>query len=112
MKLSEQQFIFSRNFYKLFGAIFAMGYEVTFGECYRTTEQALWNSQHGLGIKKSLHCDRMAIDLNIWKDGVLSNDPEDYSKAGKYWKALNPLNRWGGDFSTLNDYYHFEMQEQ
>lgn len=48
-----------------------LGYGVTLGDAYRLPEQAKTNAASGSGIAKSLHCERLAIDLNLFKDGGL-----------------------------------------
>jgi hypothetical protein len=92
----------------LIGFAINQGYELTFGEAYRTPEQATLNAANGSGIKNSLHCSRLAIDFNVFKDGVWLTDSKDLAVLGKYWKTLNPDNAWGGDFSKP-DGNHFSQ---
>jgi hypothetical protein len=94
---------------KLLVWAYANGYEITFGECYRSPEQAALNAQHGSGIANSLHTLRLAIDLNLFKDGVWLTKTEDFAALGAYWKTLDPLCCWGGDFVTRPDGNHFSM---
>lgn len=69
-------------------------------------------AKEGKGIVKSLHCDRLAIDINLFtSDGILLQDKKSYEPFGEYWETLDPRNRWGGRFKTLVDSVHFEMQE-
>jgi hypothetical protein len=110
MKLSERQAIFCVNVAILVLHINASGYSCTFGEAYRTPEQAALNAKKGIGIANSLHCKRLAIDLNLFKDGVYCADVESWRPFGEYWKGLNTLNRWGGDWKS-GDANHLEMQE-
>ena len=85
-----------------------LGYGVTGGELWRTPEQAAWNASHGLGIAHSLHEDRLAIDLNLFKDGEFLTTPDAYVELGTWWKSLGPAYRYGGDF-TIKDYDHFSL---
>jgi hypothetical protein len=79
---------------------------VTLGECWRTPEQALWNATHGTGVAHSLHTERLAIDLNLFKDGVYLTTPEAYAQLGAWWVTLGPMYRWGGNFKSRdNDHY-------
>ncbi len=110
MNLSTRQSIFAGNAARLILKMSEAPYTCTLGEAYRTPEQAALNAAKGIGIKNSLHCKRLAIDLMLFKDGVWTTDGEDYRPFGEYWKTLNSLNRWGGDFK-LRDYVHFEMQD-
>ena len=75
------------------------GYELTLGEAYRTPEQAALNAKSGKGISNSLHTKRLAIDLNLFINGVYQTDSEAYRPLGDKWKSLNKLARWGGDFT-------------
>lgn len=112
MKLIEQQFIFSRNINKLMEHIFVSGFYCTVGEFFRTPEQAMIYAHKGNGIINSLHCKRLAADLNIFSpNGTYLTNSEDYASFGKYWKSLHPSNRWGGDFKNLPDGNHFSMTD-
>jgi hypothetical protein len=108
--LSQKQQLFSLNASKLITYIYAQGYACTFGEAYRTPEQALIDVQKGTGIADSLHCIRLAIDLNLFKGEEYLTDKDSYQQFGTYWKSLDPRHRWGGDFPHLVDSNHFEMQ--
>lgn len=88
--------------------IYTQGLEVTFGEAWRTPEQAAWNAAHGKGIVHSLHCDRLAIDLNLFKDGVYLTDAESYKPLADYWKTLDPDACAGYDFAS-RDADHFSL---
>jgi len=84
------------------------GYEVTFGEAYRTPEQAKRNAEAGTGIANSVHTLRLAVDLNLFKDGVFLTASEDHKPLGDYWKTLDPDARWGGDFKRPDgNHYSF-----
>lgn len=103
------QSIFTQNVVLLIKHVFDSGYTCTMGEVYRTPEQAELYYKEGKGIKNSLHCKKLAIDLNLFlKDGSYANKSSDYSLFGEYWEKLHPLNRWGGRF---NDGNHFEMRD-
>jgi hypothetical protein len=62
MTLGQKQRLFSKMVAELILWAYGEGFELTFGEAYRTPEQAALNAAKGLGIKRSLHCDRLAID--------------------------------------------------
>lgn len=81
-----------------------LGYEISFGEAYRTPEQAELNAKKGTGIKNSLHCKRLAVDLNLFKNGKYLTDSRDHAPLGTFWEALDPHCRWGGRFMDGNHY--------
>lgn len=93
---------------KLIAYAYAQGYELTFGECWRSTATARLNAEQGRGIANSLHCERLAIDLCAFRDGVYLTRSEDYEPLGVYWASLHPLARWGGRF-TRPDGNHFSL---
>lgn len=109
MTLREQQSLFVMLVGGLIEHAYSAGYELTFGEAWRTPEQARLNAQRGSGIVNSLHCERLAIDLNLFRDGKLLTSVEDYRPLGEYWKSLHSLARWGGDFTTRPDADHFSL---
>ena len=109
MTLGEQQ----RRFTELVGRLIAWaydnGFELTFGEAYRTPEQAALNAAKGSGIANSLHTKRLAIDMNLFIEGVYQTGSEAYRPLGEHWKSLDPDCCWGGDF-TKKDGNHFSLQ--
>ncbi len=108
MPLSQEQQEFARQAALLITHIFSTGYKVTFGECLRTPEQAELYAKQGKGIKDSLHCQKLAIDLNLFDlKGNYLTKTEDYKFVGEYWESLDPKNRWGGRF-TRADGNHVE----
>jgi len=103
------QEIFALNVARLILFIFEKGYTCSFGEAYRTPEQAELNAKKGIGIKNSLHCKRLAVDLNLFTTtGKFSIDKKDYEQFGIYWEQLHDYNRWGGNFQRP-DSDHFQM---
>jgi hypothetical protein len=106
--LNERQWRFTDDVSFLIGFAINKGYELSFGETYRTPEQAAWNAKLGIGVKNSLHCLRLAVDFHAFKDGKLLTKSEDYKELGEYWKSLNKDNAWGGDFSKP-DGCHFSQ---
>lgn len=107
--MRERQEEFARNIAKLILFIFDSGYTCTLGEAYRTEEQAELYAKQGKGIKNSLHRKRLAIDLNLFKDGIYQDKSDAYEFAGSFWYSLHPDNRWGGAGGDGN---HFSMLEK
>ncbi|HLP97486.1 MAG TPA: M15 family metallopeptidase [Sideroxyarcus sp.] len=80
-----------------------LGFVVTMGEAFRTTEQqAIYVKTGRSKAMNSEHLSRRAIDLNIFKDGKLCGR-EDIKPLGDFWEGLHPLNRWGGNWRGLVD---------
>ena len=113
MTLSQRQSIFTFNVHKLIEFAYKIGFTLTFGEVFRTAEQQTIYVNTGRSkTMNSMHLQRLAVDFNLFINGELTNDPAKFKELGDYWKLLNTANRWGGDFKTLSDPYHFEMQNK
>ena len=109
MSLTKKQFEFSKNVAKLISFAYSKGYTITLGEAYRTMYQQREYVRQGLSkTLKSAHLNRLAIDLNLFKDGKYLATSKDYKQLAEYWKTLNPANEagyyWGWDAN------HFEMK--
>lgn len=98
MTLRERQSLFVRLVALLIERAYADGYELTFGEAWRTPEQAARNELAGIGSRNSLHVARLAVDLNLFRAGKWLSDSESHRPLGEFWKGLHPDCRWGGDF--------------
>ena len=112
MTLGEKQRLFTKLVGQLIQWSYEHGYELTFGEALRTQEQAAANAASGKGIARSNHLIRLAIDLNLFVNGEYRTSTEDYRPLGEYWKSLDPLCRWGGDFTTRPDGNHFSLEHE
>lgn len=108
MTLGESQQLHVKLVASLIKFTYASGYTLSWGEAYRTREQAAWDAAHHTGIAASVHCDRLAVDFQLFKDGAYLTAPEAYKFMGEYWKSLDPSCRWGGDFTT-RDSDHFSI---
>lgn len=116
--LGDKQRLFVLLIAELIQFAYDNDYELTFGECYRTPEQAALNAQSGKGISNSLHTKRLAIDFNLFLDtspdgdeDIYAQNSEAFKELGEYWKSLHPLCRWGGDFRKP-DGNHFSLEHE
>lgn len=107
--LGDKQRLFTRLVGLLIEFAYQQGYELTLGEAYRTPEQAKAHAKAGKGIANSLHTMRLAIDLNLFKDGVFLTQSEDHAPLGVFWKSLHPECCWGGDFKPMQDGNHYSL---
>lgn len=104
MTLRQKQSLFVQLVIQLLLAAHSMGFELTFGETYRSPEEAARLAKLGIGIKNSLHTKKLAIDLNLFRNGKYLSSTESHRQLGEWWEALHPLCRWGGRFSDGNHY--------
>lgn len=76
----------------------SLGFQVTLGDAYRDDRCAY-------GDKDSKHKKRLAIDINLHKNGVYLKETSDHEALGRYWKSRGGI--WGGDFKR-KDGNHYE----
>ena len=99
MKLSEKQQRFAKMVALLIQYIDLMGYAVTFGDAHAYPE----DKRH---CPTSFHYQRLAVDLNLFKDGKYLSQTEDHAQFGAFWKLIG--GSWGGDFLDGNHYSYGE----
>lgn len=99
MSLRKQQSKFAEALGNLLTFIYNMGYEVTLGDTYPGKFKHKANGKHPKGL---------AIDLNLFLDGVYLEKTSDHTLFGDYWKSLGGI--WGGDFKN-KDGNHYEWPE-
>lgn len=116
--LFDEQSDFAYNVSRLLSFIYEHDYQCSLGEAWRSPEQAAIYAKEGKGIRDSLHCERLAIDLNLFNsDGIYLRDRKDYELVGTYWESLHSQNEWGGNWHPTKkhprqtvDMDHFEMK--
>jgi hypothetical protein len=112
MTTRQKQSIFVKLVAQLITKAYEMGYELTFGEALRSPEQAALNAKSGAGITNSLHIQKLAIDLNLFKDGVFLSSSEAHKPLGEYWESLSTPDYtccWGGRFKPRPDGNHYSI---
>lgn len=112
MRLGEKQKLFVRLLPKLINYAHRNGYEITLGDAYRDPRAfgKIGKRKKGsYGKKYSNHKSRLAIDLNLFKNGRYLTKTSDHKKLGEYWEKLHPLTCWGGRFDDGN---HYSMEHE
>ena len=105
MSLGDAQKEFALHIAYLIQHIYAAGYECTFGDAYRSPRAFGGMGEEGpYGRKTSAHKQRLAVDLNLFKDGEYLDQTEDHRPIGEYWEGLHNQNVWGGRFDDGNHY--------
>lgn len=97
MRLGQKQRLFARKLPLLFAFAYEMGYEITVGDAFAKTG-------HRDG---SLHYLKLAIDLNLFKDGKYLRSTESHRPLGEFWESIGGT--WGGRF---NDGNHYSLEHQ
>lgn len=92
MSLRNQQSTFVQMVADLILFAYDHGYELTFGDAYATDGH----------VENSRHYSRLAIDLNLFKDGIYLTETDDHRELGEYWESIG--GSWGGRFRDGNHY--------
>lgn len=103
MSLLQKQQEFAKLLPRLIDKAYELGYAVTLGDAYR--DQRLHGAvgvKLGYGHSKSCHKIRLAIDLNLFKDGKFLETTEDHRLLGEWWESVGGT--WGGRFADANHY--------
>lgn len=81
----------------------ALGYEVTLGDAYRDPRVfGPMGARQGYGESRSAHKQRLAIDLNLFRDGKFLQTTEAHRPLGEWWEQQGGT--WGGRFQDGNHY--------
>ena len=77
---------------QLIDFIYKNGYTATFGDAYAKTGHKT----------NSFHYKRLAIDLNLFKDGNYITSTLDHEPIGSFWESIGGT--WGGRWNDGNHY--------
>jgi len=106
--LGQKQRKFVRMIADLIVWAYDNGYELTFGDAYRDPRlhgQIGWKV--GYGAANSCHKIRLAVDFNLFKDGVFLESTEAHRPLGEQWEKMGGT--WGGRF---NDGNHYSLEHE
>lgn len=107
MTLTDKQATFAVAVAHLILYANSLGYRVTFGEAWRSEHEAKRHALAGSGIHRSLHQDRLAVDLNLFRGGEWLTRSEDHRPLGEWWEAQSHdalTYVWGGGWGDGNHY--------
>ena len=105
-ELLKKQWQFMRMVPRLIDKAHELGFEVTGGDLYRDPRVfGEIGESKGYGHRKSGHKQKLAIDLNLYKDGNYLSDTESHRPLGEWWEQQG--GSWGGRF---NDGNHYSME--
>ena len=99
MTLRQKQSKFVRMVALLIQFAYEQGYELTFGDAYR-------DKRCPYGSEKSFHHKRLAIDLNLFKNGRYLSSTKAHEHLGIFWESIGGT--WGGRFDDGNHYSYGE----
>jgi len=103
LRLGEKQRIFSRMVADLIQFAYERGYEISLGDAYRDPRVfGPVGTKRNYSSANSLHKDRLAIDLNLFRDGKYLASTADHEELGSFWESIGGT--WGGHFNDGNHY--------
>ena len=101
--LHTRQVLFVRCLGRLIQYATERGYELTLGEGFVQSPRRSRDGrfvEDGVHMPDSMHYQRLACDLNLFVRGEYITDSHNMAwlDLGDFWRSLDPLCRWGGDF--------------
>ena len=85
---------------KLLNYMISLGYQPRLAYSKRSKDEA-----RRLGFENSNHTRYLAVDIDLFDSrGRYLSRTEDHEQFGEYWKTLDPLAEWGGDWDDGNHY--------
>jgi len=103
MTLGEKQRKFAKMVGQLLLKAYEMGYEVTLGDAYRDPRvHGKMGEKRGYSHPRSNHKQKLAIDLNLFRNGKYLAATEDHRPLGEWWESIGGT--WGGRFNDGNHY--------
>lgn len=104
--LGQKQERFMRMLPRLIDKAHELGFEIRGGDLFRDARVfGAMGVRLGYGESNSCHKLRLAIDLNLFKDGRYCDKTEDHRQLGEWWESQGGA--WGGRF---NDGNHYSLQ--
>ena len=99
MTLRQKQSKFAKMVSLLILFAYELNYEITFGDAYATTGHS----------EQSFHYKRLAIDLNLFKNGEYLKSTKSHEPLGLFWESIGGT--WGGRFKR-KDGNHYSLGEE
>ena len=108
MTLGEKQELFMRLLPRLIDKAHEMGYEIRGGDLFRDPRvHGAIGEKRGYGHPSSAHKNKLAIDLNLFRNRQFLGLTQDHHQLGVWWEQQHELCRWGGRFNDGNHYSLF-----
>lgn len=105
MTLGQKQELFMRFLPRLIDKAHELGFELRGGDLFRDPRvHGHVGEKKGYGYYRSCHKLKLAIDLNLFRDGKWLEDTEDHRELGEWWESQHELFTWGGHWGDGNHY--------
>lgn len=101
--LLQKQQRFARMVAELIRKAGDLGFQVTLGDAYRDPRvHGPMGTKMAYGRASSCHKLRLAVDLNLFKNGTYLTTTADHRPLGEWWESIGGA--WGGRFDDANHY--------
>jgi len=101
--LGQKQRRFTMMVGQLIQFAYCQGYELSFGDAFRDPRvHGQVGTKVGYGRRDSNHKIRLAIDLNLFKNGRYLRSTKAHKPLGLFWESIG--GSWGGRFKDGNHY--------
>lgn len=101
--LGQKQERFMRMLPRLIDKAHELGFEIRGGDLFRDPRvHGEIGEKKGYGHPRSAHKLKLAVDLNLFRDGRFMGSTEDHRPLGEWWESIG--GSWGGRFGDGNHY--------
>lgn len=105
MTLGQKQELFMRLLPRLIDKAHELGFEIRGGDLFRDPRvHGAMGEKKSYSAANSCHKLKLAIDLNLFKDGEFIQTTEGHRPLGEWWEQQHELSCWGGRFNDGNHY--------
>lgn len=103
LTLFQKQCLFSRMLPRLLDYIHSQGYDCTMGDAFRDPRvHGEVGVKLGYGHPRSGHKNKLAVDINLFRDGKFLSSTKEHEPIGIWWEQQG--GSWGGRFQDGNHY--------
>ena len=105
LRLGEKQELFARLIAEHITWLYRQGYKVRGGDWFRDSRvHGKVGEKVGYGAAYSMHKDKCALDINLFKNGKYLTTTKSHQISGEKWESRHPLCAWGGRWEDGNHY--------
>ena len=106
--LGAKQKRFAKMLPRLIDKAHELGFEVSIGDVFRDPRvHGIFGVKKGYSAAKSVHKLKLAVDINLFWNGVLVRDTKGHQQLGEWWESQG--GSWGGRF---NDGNHYSLEHE
>ena len=107
--LGQKQRRFARNVPRLIDMAHNLGFEVTIGDVFRDPRiSGHYGVKKGYSSKYSNHKLKLAIDLNLFRNGRYLSSTKSHRELGEWWMSQGEDHEWGGAYGRF-DGNHYSL---